>query len=48
MGPEAISRKLGLEEDEVSRAFDRIMKAYSDSDILVDDTVFTIDPMKFY
>lgn len=48
MNAESIAKKLGRGNKEVSDAFDRIMKAYSDSGIIVDDTIFTEDPFKFY
>jgi rubrerythrin len=48
MSPEAIGKKLGYSNEEMSKAFDRIMKAYADSDIIVDDTVFTENPFQYY
>jgi hypothetical protein len=48
MGLEAISKKFGLRPDEIREAFDRIMKAYADSGIIVDDTVFTQNPFDYY
>lgn len=48
MGPEAIARRLSLDEGEVRRAFDRIMDAYTNSGIIVDDTIFTEDPFSHY
>ena len=48
MGPEAIARKLSLDESMVSEAFDRIMDAYRDSGIIVDDTIYTNDPFSYY
>lgn len=48
MGPEAIAKKLSLDESSVSAAFERIMEAYRDSGIIVDDTIYTNDPFSFY
>lgn len=48
MGPEAIAMNLGISGEEVSDAFERIMASYSDSGILVDDTIFTEDPFRYY
>lgn len=48
MGPEAIARNLSLDESAVSAAFDRIMDAYRDSGIIVDDTIYTSDPFSHY
>ena len=48
MNPAAIAKHFGYSEGEVLEAFDRIMKAYSDSGIVVDDTVFTEDPFRYY
>ncbi|MDO5853445.1 MAG: hypothetical protein Q4Q62_05220, partial [Thermoplasmata archaeon] len=48
MGPEAIARKFSLSDEQVRTAFDRIMAAYADSGIIVDDTIFTEDPFRFY
>lgn len=48
MGPEAIARRMSREEGEVRLAFDRIMDAYANSGIVVDDTIFTEDPFSHY
>lgn len=48
MAPEAIAKKFHYDEVDVFFAFERIMKAYSDSGIVVDDTIFTEDPFKYY
>ena len=48
MSPEAIARKLSMDESSVSDAFDRIMDAYRDSGIIVDDTIYTNDPFAYY
>ena len=48
MGPEAIAIKFGLDTDSVKRSFDRIMTAYADNGIVVDDTIFTDNPFIYY
>ena len=48
MGPRAIARHFSYTEEDVSMAFDRIMSAYQDSGIVVDDTIFTEDPFRYY
>jgi len=48
MGPEAIAIKFGLPLESVRHSFDVIMKAYSDCGIVVDDTIFTENPFKYY
>lgn len=48
MGPEAIAMKLNMDLDDVKESFQRIMVAYSDSGIVVDDTIFTENPFKYY
>ena len=48
MGTEAIARHLSKDEGDVRQAFDRIMDAYSNSGIIVDDTIFTEDPFSHY
>lgn len=48
MSPEAIAKKLSLDESEVFASFDRIMAAYSDSGIIVNDTIYTNDPFLYY
>lgn len=48
MRPEAIALMRSMSLEEIRKAFDRIMAAYSDSGIVVDDTVFTDDPFSRY
>ena len=48
MGPEAIALRLDISYDSVREAFDRIMDAYSERGIMVDDTVYTDDPVSEY
>ncbi len=48
MCPEAIALFLGRDLRDVRSAFDRIMAAYDDCGIAVDDTVFTDDPLRYY
>lgn len=48
MSPEAIARRFSYSEGFVREAFDRIMAAYADSGIVVDDTIYTDDPFRFY
>lgn len=48
MGLEAISLNLKRSLKDIRIAFDRIMHAYEDNGIVVDDTVFTEDPFRFY
>lgn len=48
MGLEAISLNLKRSIKDVRISFDRIMRAYEDNGIVVDDTVFTEDPFRFY
>lgn len=48
MGPEAIAIRFGLSSKEIRESFDRIMAAYTDSGILVNDSIFTDDPMSLY
>ena len=48
MGPEALAVRLGMPIDEVRGSFDRIMAAYVDSGIVVDDSIFTEDPVSKY
>ncbi len=48
MGLEAISLHLKRPLKDIRIAFDRIMKAYEDSGIVVDDSVFTDDPFQYY
>lgn len=48
MGPEAIAVRFGMGIDDVRRTFDRIMNAYEDNGIVVDDSIFTEDPFAFY
>ena len=48
MCPEAIALGLNRPYGDIRMAFDRIMAAYCDSGIAVDDSVFTDDPFRFY
>lgn len=48
MGPEAISVKFAMSLEDVRRSFDRIMAAFVDNGIVVDDSVFTDDAMSMY
>lgn len=48
MGPEAIAIKFGLSQESVRLSFDRIMNAYSNKGIVVDDTIFTENPFVYY
>lgn len=48
MGPEAIAMRFGMPLDAVRSSFDRIMLAFEDNGIVVDDTVFTDDAMSYY
>ncbi len=48
MGPEAISIHFRVPLEDIRSAFDRIMSAYADSGIIVDDTVFTENPFEHY
>lgn len=48
MGPEAIAMRFKVPLDTVRAAFDRIMAAFVDNGIVVDDTVFTDDAMSYY
>jgi len=48
MGPEAIAIKFGMDIESVKAAFDRIMSAYTDNGIVVDDTIFTENPFIYY
>ena len=48
MGPEVIALKFAIDPEEVKKAFDRIMAAYTDCGIVVDDTIFTENPFAFY
>ncbi len=48
MSPEAIALSLSYTDEEVEGAFSRIMAAYADSGIIVDDTIFTEDPIGHY
>ena len=48
MGPEAIAVKFGISMREVRKSFDRIMEAYIDSGIVVNDSIFTHDPTSYY
>lgn len=48
MSPEAIALKLDLDYEIIRVSFDRIMDAYSHVGVVVDDTVYTEDPKKYY
>lgn len=48
MGPEAISLYLGISSRQVRKSFDRIMEAYAERGIVVDDSVYTKDPFEEY
>lgn len=48
MGPEAIAIKFGLDLESVKESFGRIMAAYTDNGIVVDDTIFTENPFMYY
>ena len=48
MGPEAIALKFGVPIDDIRRSFDRIMAAYTDNGIIVNDSIFTDDPLSLY
>lgn len=48
MGPEAIAVKFSIPYEKVKESFDRIMNAFADSGIAVDDTVFTENPFDYY
>lgn len=48
MSPKAIALMLSMDEAEISGSFERIMAAYSDSGIIVDDTIFMENPFSYY
>ena len=48
MGPEAISIRLSMTIKEIIVAFDRIMRAYSEGGIVVNDSIYTEDPFSEY
>ena len=48
MGPEAISIRMGTSIKEVIESFNRIMNAYSEGGIIVNDSVYTDDPFSEY
>jgi predicted Zn-ribbon and HTH transcriptional regulator len=48
MGPEAIAVRFDISPGDVRKSFDRIMAAYADSGIVVNDSLFTDDPMSLY
>ena len=48
MGPEAIAIKFSIPIDDIRKSFDRIMAAYADNGIIVNDSIFTDDPLSFY
>ncbi len=48
MSPEAISQKMSQPIEEILEVFEKIMSAFEDSGIVVDDTVYTPDPFRYY
>ncbi len=48
MSPEVISLRLGSSFRDIRAAFTRIQNAYRDSDIVVNDSVYTEDPISYY
>lgn len=48
MGPEAIALKFKIPYEQIRDSFERIMAAFTDSGIAVDDTVFTENPFDYY
>ncbi len=48
MCPEAIALLRGETIESVRLAFDAIMRSYSDSGIVVNDSIFTDDPISLY
>lgn len=40
--------RFGMSIENVRKAFDRIMAAYADNGIVVDDSIFTDDPISQY
>ena len=48
MSPEAISLKMSQPVEEILKSFKNIMSAFEDSGIVVDDTVYTQDPFRYY
>ena len=46
--PEAIAIRLQKPLKEIRVVFDHIMKAYSDNKIVVNDSIFTEDPIALY
>ncbi len=46
--PEAIAIRLGRPIKEIRQEFDRIMKAYLDNGIIVNDSIYTEDPIALY
>ena len=48
MCPEAISIRMSLRPSEIRSSFDRIMQAYKDTGIKVNDSLYTPDPISYY
>ena len=48
MGPEAIALRFDRPIDEIRKAFDVIMASYTDNGIVVNDSIFTDDPIALY
>jgi len=48
MGPEAISLRFDRPIDKIRKAFDEIMESYTDNGIVVNDSIFTDDPIALY
>lgn len=48
MSPEAIALKIMQPAEKVMKSFEKIMSAFEDSGIVVDDTVYTSDPFRYY
>jgi hypothetical protein len=48
MSPEVIALRLGSSNRDIRAAFTRIQNAYRDSDIVVNDSVYTEDPISYY
>ncbi len=48
MSPEAISLNTSQSVEKVLESFEKIMSAFENSGIVVDDTVYTSDPFRYY
>lgn len=48
MAPEALAIHFGTSQEDIRLSFDRIMKAYKDKGIVVDDTIYTENPKSQY